>query len=79
MRVSRAGYPFLAICVENGHNQVSLQKGKAYKILAPRPNDPPQRIRVVDEDGEDYLYLSEWFVPIALPPLGRKRVMAAVP
>lgn len=77
-KAGRASYPFLAICVENGHNKASLQKGRAYRVLAPRPKDPPQRIRVVDEEGEDYLYLADWFVPLALPPKGRKRVLAAV-
>jgi len=57
---------------------VSLQRGKAYKVIRSLRNDPPGRIRVIDEDGEDYLYLSAWFVPVEVAPRGRRRVMEAV-
>jgi hypothetical protein len=32
----------------------------------------------VDEEGEDYLYLAEWFVPIEVKSRERQRVLAAV-
>ncbi len=71
-------YPYLAICVANEGNQVSLQLGKAYRVIKPLANDFSGRIRVIDEDGEDYLYLADWFVPIEVEPRGRRRVLEAV-
>ena len=71
-------YPYLAICIRNDGNKASLERGKAYRIIKPLPNDPPHRIRVIDEENEDYLYLSEWFVPIEVPAAARKSVLQAV-
>lgn len=71
-------YPYLAICVANQGNEVSLQLGKAYRVIKPLRNDFAGRIRVIDEDGEDYLYLANWFVPIEVEPRERRRVLEAV-
>ena len=71
-------YPYLAICVRNNGNEASLERGKAYRVIKPLPNDPPHRIRIVDEENEDYLYRSDWFVPIQLSPAARKSVLKAV-
>jgi hypothetical protein len=71
-------YPYLAICVRNSGNAASLERGKAYRVIKPLPTDPPERIRVIDEENEDYLYLANWFVPIEVPPSARKSVLQAV-
>jgi hypothetical protein len=71
-------YPFLAICVLNKGNEGSLEVGKAYRVTKLLPNDPPNRIRVIDEEGEDYLYLADWFVPLDLSGREKKRVFEAV-
>jgi len=71
-------YPYLAICVRNDGNAASLERGKAYRVMRPLPNDPPHRIRVIDEENEDYLYRADWFVPIELPPSARRSVLLAV-
>ncbi len=68
-------YPFLAICVENRGNEVSLELGKTYQVIRPEANEPCERLRVIDEDGEDYLYPAEWFVPVELSPGAKRRVM----
>ena len=73
-----ASYPYLAICVGNAGNEGSLQLGKAYKVIEPLRGDPAGRLRVVDEEGEDYLYLKEWFVPIAIAADAERRVMAVL-
>ena len=64
--------------MQNKGYPASLQLGKAYRVIKPRKNDIPFRIRVIDEEGEDYLYLADWFVPIEVPRSGRKRVLNAV-
>lgn len=71
-------YPYLAICVRNDGNEASLERGKAYRVVKPLPNDPPQRIRVIDEENEDYLYRADWFVPIQVPLVAKKSVVRAV-
>jgi hypothetical protein len=71
-------FPYLAICVKNSGNAASLERGKAYRVLRPLPTDPPERIRVIDEENEDYLYRADWFVPIEVPPAARKSVLQAV-
>jgi len=71
-------YPYLAICVHNTGNTASLERGKAYRIIKPLPTDPPQHIRVIDEENEDYLYPADWFVPIEVPLAARRSVLQAV-
>ena len=71
-------YPYLAICVRNDGVPASLERGKAYRVIKPLANDPPGRIRVIDEEGEDYLYRADWFVPIEVPQAARKNVWRAV-
>jgi hypothetical protein len=71
-------YPFLALCVRNDRDAISLQKGKAYRVIKPLANDPPSLIRVIDEENEDYLYPAAWFVPIQIPPASKKNVWRAV-
>jgi hypothetical protein len=71
-------YPYLAICVRNAGNAASLERGKAYRVVRPLSTDPPERLRVIDEEGDDYLYLADWFVPIEVPASARKSVLEAV-
>ena len=55
------------LCVENEGFEVSLEKRKVYLRLAGEPDGDDRLIRVIDESGEDYLFPSEYFVPIILP------------
>jgi len=71
-------YPYLAICVRNNGNEASLERGKAYRVVKPLRNDPPQRIRVIDEENEDYLYRADWFVPIQVSVVAEKSVFRAI-
>jgi hypothetical protein len=38
--------------------------GQVYKVAPPEPNDGPQRLRVIDGSGEDYLYPASYFEPL---------------
>lgn len=55
------------LCVRNAEYPASLELWKLYPRLEPLANDPPGFVRVVDEDGEDYLYPQEHFRAIELP------------
>ncbi len=55
-----------------------LHLGKPYKVIKPRKNDRDYNFRVIDEEGEDYLYPRSWFIPIGLKPQQKRKVAAAL-
>lgn len=56
-----------AVCIRNNEYEASLELRKIYEVLEDADAAKHQMLRVVDEEGEDYLYPSSWFVPIELP------------
>ena len=74
----KLSYPFYAVCIELGQSEGSLQVGKAYRVIRPEPNDPAYFLRVMDDEGEDYLYPAKWFVPLELPPSAKRKLAAAM-
>lgn len=55
------------LCLQNQGYLASLEVRKVYQSI-----DDPQAaslglVRVIDESGEDYLFPTEFFVPIKLP------------
>jgi hypothetical protein len=56
------------MCVDNENNEVSLNLGRVYRIVRPLPNDPPYMVRVIDNEGEDYLYYARQFAQVELHP-----------
>ena len=56
-----------AVCIRNEGYEASLELRKIYEILQDAKADKHGMIRVIDEEGEDYLYPQEWFLPIQLP------------
>jgi hypothetical protein len=54
--------------------ETDLEPMKIYRLAAAEAGDPKGYCRVVDESGEDYLYLEELFEPVAVP----KRVELAL-
>ena len=66
-RPRRRSRPRFAVCIENSAYPASLELHKIYRVL---PDDDAARegdLRIVDESGEDYLYLAEWFAAVDLP------------
>jgi hypothetical protein len=72
-------YPCFAVCIDNTGNEGSLRVGKVYQVVKPERHDGPNDVRVIDEEGEDYLYSAEQFVPVTLPPEAKRAVISAVP
>jgi hypothetical protein len=66
-----------AICVRNEGYPASLELWKVYRVLPDEKAARHQLIRVVDESGEDYLYPESWFVPLKLPQVVEKAMLAA--
>ncbi len=57
------------VCPINEGYLASLEIGKPYRII---PDEEAERLgglRVIDEDGEDYLYDAEMFCPLQVPPI----------
>ena len=65
MRVQQSAGSF-ALCVEDGGME-DLEARKVYQVLPDREARREGYVRVVDESGEDYMYPSDWFVPVKLP------------
>ncbi len=55
-----------AVCIRNEEYEASLELRKIYEVLEDSQATQHQMIRVIDEEGEDYLYPSAWFIPIEL-------------
>jgi hypothetical protein len=62
------------MCVENAGNEASLDLGRVYRVVRPKANDPEHYLRVIDNEGEDYLYFSKQFVAVEVPAKGRRLV-----
>ena len=50
--------------------------GKIYRVIRPEQNDGPS-LRVVDEEGEDYLYPPRRFTRVSLPRPARTAIMGS--
>lgn len=55
------------LCVDNEGFEVSLEKRKVYRRLKDEKAGDDRLTRVIDASGEDYLFPSEFFVPIISP------------
>jgi hypothetical protein len=56
-----------AVCIRNDEYEESLDVRKIYQVLEDEFAEQHNMIRVIDEEREDYLYPSDWFLPIELP------------
>ena len=56
-----------AVCLNNKGFEASLKVGKLYEIVADAEAESDGMIRVIDEDGEDYLFEAKIFYPLVLP------------
>ena len=68
------------ICINNESNLASLILGKAYRKLPDADAESQDLSRIIDEDRSEldgYLYPSSIFVPIDLPEVAKKALMAS--
>ena len=56
-----------AVCIRNEEHEESLDLCKIYEVLDDSGAAKHNMIRVIDEEGEGYLYPAHWFLPIDLP------------
>jgi hypothetical protein len=65
-----------AVCVRNEEYEASLELRKIYEVLEDSEAAKHQMIRVLDEEGEDYLYPASWFLSIELPQDVEQAILA---
>jgi hypothetical protein len=63
-----------AICVNNEGVEVSLDVFRVYRMLPDAQAKLARMVRIVDNEGEDYLYPSDYFVPISVPKAAESAV-----
>lgn len=57
------------VCLKNEGFLASLEIGKLYQTIPDEEAEKIGGLRVVDEDGEDYLYDAEMFCLLSVPPI----------
>jgi hypothetical protein len=70
-------YPFYAVCISDAAGPMLVRPGVVYRVIKPLTNDPDHMVRLIDDEGEDYLYPAKWFIPVDLPPRA-KRALSTV-
>jgi len=65
------------VCIRNRGYPASLEVRKVYRVLADSDGEKHGLLRVIDEDGEDYLYPNEYFVPIAVGASAARAIAVA--
>lgn len=56
-----------AVCTNNRGFEASLEVGKLYEVVSDGDAEADDIIRVIDEDGEDYLFEAKIFFPLVIP------------
>ena len=64
--IDHLGEKGLVVCIDNKGNEASLEQWKIYQSLPDEEAEKHHEIRVIDEEGEDYLYPSDCFSPVFL-------------
>ena len=66
-----------AICVNNRGYEASLERWKVYEVVEDAKAVNYEKIRVLDESGEDYLFPHDFFVVVDLPETVKEAMIAS--
>lgn len=61
-------HPRYVVCLTDRGDGLSVIKGKLYRVVEPDPNDSPDDLWIIDEEGEDCPYPRAWFGEVELSP-----------
>lgn len=64
------------VCLNNEGFLASLEIGKLYQVIPDKEAEKLGGLRVIDEDGEDYLYDARMFCPLQVPPIVEKALLS---
>lgn len=67
----------LVICIQNTDYPAALERRKIYEIVPDASASRLGLVRVIDESGEDYLYPSDYFIPMEFPHMVREAILHA--
>ncbi len=65
-----------ALCLNNDGYEASLICGKVYPVLPDARAAKDDMVRVIDEDGEDYLFPEALFALVDFAPKVEKKLLA---
>ena len=65
------------VCVKSKGYPASLEFGKIYRCLRDRGAEQHMMRRIIDDSAGDYLYPTDWFIELRLPPAAR-RALASI-
>ena len=66
-----------AICIYAGEDML-LTPRKIYEVLADEKAERSEYIRIIDDEGEDYLYPTKYFVFVPIPQDVEKALLQTV-
>jgi hypothetical protein len=69
--------PKFVVCLNNKSYAASLEVGKLYQVIPDKAAEKLGGLRVIDDDGEDYLYDAEMFCPVQVPPVAAQTLIQA--
>lgn len=70
--------PQFAICIENTDNPVSLTLGRVYEVLPDKDAEETGCVRVIDNEGEDYMYPAANFLLADFPQKEKRILLRAI-
>lgn len=76
MTGSKNSVPQFAICVESDNPDL-LTPRKIYEVLPDESAAKSNYVRVIDNEGEDYLYPAEYFVFVSFAPEIERAILKA--
>lgn len=65
----------IALCFDSG-GLADLETGKVYRVICDSDALRSGMLRIIDNSGDDYLYPSDWFVPLNLTKLSKSILIA---
>ncbi len=65
------------ICIDNADYPAALERRKVYQAIPDETAAQYHLLRIIDESGEDYLYPTDYFIPVTFPPIVRDALLRA--
>lgn len=63
------------VCITD--SEPDLEMRKVYQVVPDEKAEKEGHLRIVDESGEDYLYLADYFVPVEVPKEAQQALLIA--
>jgi len=73
--MERQGRSKFVLCVTSDDLE-DVEQRKIYQVLPDAAAAREGYVRIIDESGEDYLYPSDYFVPVKLPAVATRELLS---